>query len=357
MSASEQTAVERAVQVLLGEHFRVRPGEVAVLTADDGSDQALLQALTTRLAALGARPCVVAFPRLALQGALADPYIPAPVAAAVLDCDIWFDLSFPYLAGSGPFERAMQRKRARYLLLGDLNAAGFARLYGTADFHALFDLQACADELLARAQGEECRITTPAGTDLRFRMGRPATTKHRHATQPGAQTVPGSAIFYPEPESVQGSIVLQAAFHEYYGPLQAPLTLTVDGTIREVAGGAHRMPLERALRRAGSGQYGHVIHLTIGLNPAARSTGRSFIEDIRVVGRNAIGLGLPWWLPGGGENHPDGVINDQSLWLGGEQVLDGGLPVPSHPLARLLEAAAASMPGNAAAANEHGGHQ
>lgn len=343
MNPSGHVSLPRAVQVLVGEHFCVRPGESVVLTADDGSDQTLLRALVAHVSAIGARPCVVGFPRLPLQGALADPYIPAPVAAAVRDCDVWFDLSFPYLAGSGPFDRTMARNRARYLLLGDVSAEGFGRLYASADFDALFDLQACADDVLARAQGSECRLTTPAGTDLVFRMGKPATVKHRHATQPGAQTVPGSAIFYPELDSVQGTIVLQAAFHEYYAPLESPLTLTVDGTIREVRGGAQRILMDRALRRAGGGQYGHVIHLTIGLNPAARNTGLSFIEDIRVVGRNAIGLGLPWWLPGGGENHPDGVIYDQSLWLGGEQVLDRGLPVPSHPLAGLLDAAAAGM--------------
>lgn len=346
MNTPGHASLQRAVQVLVDEHFCVQPGESVVLTADAASDKTLLRALVGHLSALGARPCVVGFPRLPLQGALADPYIPPPVVAAVLDCDVWFDLSFPYLAGSGPFDQVMSRNRARYLLLGDVSAGGFGRLYASVDFDALFDLQVCADAMLARAQGRECRLTTPAGTDLVFRMGEPATAKHRQATQPGAQTVPGSAIFYPELDSVQGTIVLQAAFHEYYGPLESPLVLTVDGKIREIHGGAQRVLMDRALRRAGGGEYGNVIHLTIGLNPAARNTGRSFIEDIRVMGRNAIGLGLPWWLPGGGENHPDGVIHDQSLWLDDEQVLDRGLPVPSHPLAGLLDAATASMRGD-----------
>ncbi|VTU45947.1 hypothetical protein SRS16P2_00404 (plasmid) [Variovorax sp. SRS16] len=343
MSTARRASVACAAQTLVGRHFCAQPGEAAVLTVDEASDPRLVEALSDSLAAAGAKPCVMRFPRLPLQGSLADPHIPEPVASAVLACDIWFDLSFPYLAGSGPFDRAMARKRARYLLLGDLDADGFARLYGGADFDALFDLQDCADSLLASAQGQACRLTTPAGTDLVFRMGKPANAKHRQASQPGAQTVPGSAIFYPELESVKGTIVLEAVFHDHYGPLESPLTLTVDGRVREVRGDAQRALMDRALRRAGGGEYGHVIHLTIGLHPAARTTGHSFIEDIRVVGRNAIGLGLPWWLPGGGENHPDGVVHDQSLWLAGEQVMERGRPVSAHPLARLLDAARASV--------------
>ncbi len=53
-------------------------------------------------------------------------------------------------------------------------------------------------------------------------------------------------------------------------------------------------------------------------------TRRQFIEDIRVPGSNAIGMGLPWWEPGGGENHPDGIVLDQSLWVGDVQLVKDG---------------------------------
>lgn len=333
----------RGATVLLADHFCLRRGEHVALTTDERTDPALIRVLADTATALGATPTVLCFPQLPFQGALADPYIPDPVSAAVCESDVWLDMSFPYMAGSGPFDKALARKRTRYLLLGDLDAAGFGRLYGRIDFDKLFALQAAADQLFAAAQGKSARISSPAGTDIRFTLGKPATVKHRHANQPGAQTIPGSAIFYPELDSVQGRIVLEAVFHEYYATPREPLVLEVDGAVRSVSGDHDAVVLDRSLRRAGGGEYGKVIHLTVGLNAGARMTGRSFIEDIRTVGCNAVGLGLPWWLPGGGENHPDGVVRQQSLWIEGEPIIDKGLPVAGHPLGDLLRAASPTL--------------
>jgi hypothetical protein len=93
--------------------------------------------------------------------------------------------------------------------------------------------------------------------------------------------------------------------------------------------------MERALKRAGGGQYGSIIHFSHGFHPAARLTGASFIEDIRVKGNNAVGLGIPWWLPGGGENHPDAVVLMQSMWIDGQQIVSEGAIVGPAALARL----------------------
>jgi hypothetical protein len=93
---------------------------------------------------------------------------------------------------------------------------------------------------------------------------------------------------------------------------------------------------ERALRRAGGGDFGRVIHFTVGFHPAARFAGASFIEDIRSPGANAIGLGVPWWEPGGGENHPDAVMTAQSIWVDGAQVVrDGTVVHPPEPAGRI----------------------
>jgi 2,5-dihydroxypyridine 5,6-dioxygenase len=56
-----------------------------------------------------------------------------------------------------------------------------------------------------------------------------------------------------------------------------------------------------------------------------------------VKGNNAIGLGIPWWLPGGGENHPDAVVLSQSMWIDGKPVVRDGSLVPPD-LARLEQA-------------------
>lgn len=300
-----------------------------IVTADSASDRVAVEAILAAAAGVGARPILMLLPQLPYQGKLADPYIPDAVAQAVAHSDVWFDLTFPYLAGSSAHDGAMKARRTRYLLLGDADAAALRRLYGT-DIDALFRVQSRLDDLMAAHVGAPCRVTSASGTDFVFRLGKPGGRKSRHADKPGSSTVMGSCIFYPEPESVRGVIALDAIFHEYYSVLPAPIRLEVDGDIRRVDHvKAHEMPTERALRRAGGGSYGRVIHLTCGFHPAAQFSGRSFIEDIRSLGSNAIGLGVPWWEPGGGENHPDGVVVSQSLWVDGELVVrDGRLVGP-----------------------------
>ncbi|MFO0996185.1 MAG: hypothetical protein U1F33_05835 [Alphaproteobacteria bacterium] len=325
----------RAADVLVKDHFCVQPDESILITADSATDPALIEAIMASASLAGAKPAVMIIPRLPFQGTLADSYVTDPLKAAVRHCDVWFDLTFPYLAGSHTYDNALREKRARYLLLGDTNGASLARLYGKIDFDRLFDVQSAIDRFFADSEGKTCRVTSPLGTDFTFSIGKPATQKTRFANQPGSQTVPGSAIMFPEPESVRGTVVLEATFHEYYTHLSSPITLNVDGKIQGVKnGGAEARVLDRALRRAGSGSYGYLIHFTYGFHPAAMFTGRSFIEDIRVVGHNAIGLGLPWWVPGGGENHPDGVVTNQSMWIDETQVVADGAFVYPHDIAQ-----------------------
>jgi len=131
---------------------------------------------------------------------------------------------------------------------------------------------------------------------------------------------------FPDVETVTGTIEVGSVFHEYYTPLTAPMTLEVDGRIKAIHGGGNeRAVADRALRRAGTGgEYGYIIHFTHGIHPAARVTGGSFIEDMRTQGNNAIGMGMPWWDPGGGENHPDAILYMHTIDIDGERVVEDG---------------------------------
>lgn len=319
----------------VADFMAVRPGESVVLTADLRSDEAAVAALFAAASRSGARPVLITIPGVPFQGTLADPYIAPALAAAVKAADVWIDLSFPYLAGSAAQQAASQAGRLRYALAGDITADGLGRLFGGTALDDYFSVHGMLDSLLAASEGKAVRVTCPHGTDVRFVLAQAPHRKPRRAEQPGLYTLPGSCGLFPVLESVQGSIVLGAVFHEYFTPVHPALWLQVDGRINKVEGPVeHRTVLERALRRAGNGAFGHIIHFSCGLSPAARTTGRSFIEDSRVPGTSAVGMGLPWWVPGGGENHPDGVVADQSLWIDGTQVLDRGTFVWPEALAR-----------------------
>ena len=341
MSARGRTPapdVARAADVLVRDYMAVQVGESVLITADLATDPELAQALLTATDRADARASVLTIPRLPYQGRLADRFVPPVVAGAASDCDVWIDLTFPYLAGSHVCDEALGRGRVRYLLGGDMGCAGLARLFGGVDLDAYYEVQRAFDEMTAAAVGRPVRITDRRGSDVAFTLAKPGFAKPRRADRPGLYFVPGSCTMFPEPQSVRGVLHVVAAFHEFYAYLADPIALTLDGRIREVGGaGADRVVLDRALRRAAGGEYGHVIHFTHGIHPAARMTGESFIEDMRIVGNNAVGLGIPFWLPGGGENHPDAILTQQSIWIDRKPIVEDGLLVGPPPLAKLGE--------------------
>ncbi|MBP2295753.1 hypothetical protein [Azospirillum rugosum] len=329
----------QAANTLVRDHFAVQAGESVLLTVDPGTDTALVDAVFAAVAQAGGRPLVGMIPQLPFQGALADAYVPDALVAAAAATDVWLDFCFPYMAGSRMHDGAMKAGRARYALLATAGADSLARLYGGVDFAALMDFQVAVAEYVDSQAGKEARFTCPLGTDVTFTLDKVKLKRQRVATSPGMHTAPGAQSLYPVMDSVRGRIVLQALFDEIYRPLRRPITIEVDGRIQGFSGaGAEDQPrFERALRRASNGVYGYFIHFTLGFHPATRMTGRHFIEDIRVPGTNAIGMGLPWWEAGGGENHPDGVVFDQSLWIDGELIVDQGRLVGPTELLGLYE--------------------
>lgn len=303
----------------------VKKNESVLITADTQSDPDVIYALAAVLIAIGAKPCVLTLPQLPFQGKLADPYLPAPLAGAAAACDVWIDSTYPYIAGSSLHAQIMELNKVRYMLASDLNGPALLRLFSEGVMNGVLDETEAFQHRLANMTEGRVRITTPLGTDVSYLLEKPKTARKKLACEPGMYMIPGACGLYPQMESVVGRIVLEAVFHEYYTPLRDPLTLEVQGRIQSVEGtGNDRYLLEAALLRAGGGQYGYVIHFTHGVHPRAQFSGKCFVEDIRALGCNAIGLGLPWWEPGGGENHPDGVVSAQSVWLDDELIVDAG---------------------------------
>ncbi len=307
------------------EYLCLKPEESLLITTDTRVDLSLVQALTAAAMASGGRPSVLFIPQLPYQGKMADPYLPAPLASAAAACDVWIDLTYPYIAGSELHAKVMEEGKVRYMLASDLDGAGLERLCGNGVLEEVLSDSEKFNARTAGRAGSTVRITTPLGTDVSYKLAASKSRHLRRATEPGMYTIPGACGIYPEVESVVGRIVLETVFHEFYTTLHRPLVINIDGRIQSVEGsGPDRDLLERALLRAGGGEFGYVIHFTHGVHPAARLRGNCFVEDIRAKGCNAVGLGLPWWVPGGGENHPDAVISAQSVWLDGELLVDRG---------------------------------
>ncbi|MDD3446616.1 MAG: hypothetical protein PHS60_14490 [Zavarzinia sp.] len=329
----------KAADVVVNDMLEVQPHEEVLITADFRTDPAVFHALLDAVTLRGARGAVMLIPQLPCQGKLADPYIGRSIHSAVKSCDVWIDLTFPYLGGSEAHSNAMKEERVRCFLGADLSLAGFERMFAGVDIEALFQFQDAFDRIILEARGKRCRITNDRGTDIAFNLAETVTRKPRKTNMPGTFTPPGSVVIYPEMETVKGVVVFDAVLHEYQTLLADPITVEVDSVIKTVSGGrSERFALERALRRAAGAGLGQIIHFSYGFHPAARFTGQSFIEDVRVVGNNAVGLGVPWWLPGGGENHPDGFMTMQTLEIDGRVHVKDGLVVYPEPLVEMQHA-------------------
>jgi len=317
----------RAADNLVREQFCVAQGESVLITADSTVESDLIDAVVQAVLRRGGKPLVALAPSLPFQGGLSDPYVGDSLAAAAVASDVWLDFCFPYHAGSRIHSAAMQAQRCRYGLLAISRADSLARLYGAVDFASLIDFNIAFMEFVAESAGQTARFTCAAGTDVSFVLDKVKLKRPRAMNKPGMDTVPGAQSLYPVKDSVRGRIVIQALFDETYRKLRKPIAIEADGRITAVSGAApeDNASFERALRRArGENTLGTFVHFTFGFHPAARLTGEQFVEDIRLPGSNAIGMGLPWWEAGGGENHPDGVVLDQSLWFDDLLLVDQG---------------------------------
>ncbi|VTU14880.1 hypothetical protein SRS16CHR_01295 [Variovorax sp. SRS16] len=331
----------RAADNLVREQFCVSPGESVLLTADSSVERELVDAVVQAVLRQGGKPLVALAPSLPFQGGLSDPYVGDSLAAAVVASDVWLDFCFPYHAGSRIHNAAMEARRCRYGLIAISRADSLARLYGGVEFSTLLDFNIGFMEFVSEHAGETARFTCAAGTDVSFVLDKVKLKRPRSMRAPGMDTVPGAQSLYPTKDSVRGRIVIQALFDETYRRLRKPIVIEADGHITRVHGEAPEdaASFERALRRAsGENTLGTFVHFTYGFHPAARLTGDQFVEDIRLPGSNAIGMGLPWWESGGGENHPDGIVLDQSLWIGDLQIVDQGRFVGPAPLRALHDA-------------------
>lgn len=327
----------KAAERLLRDHLNLSEGEGVLITTDVRSDGVVASILQVVASGLGANPMIATIPTLPLQGKLGDPYLSDALRGAMERSDCWIDLTHPYIAGSDAHGQALKAGRTRCLVAGGMDSAALTHLYGTLSLDELYELQSAVDDLIAQSEGKHCRVTDRLGTDVEFILGKASGKKPRVASERGlSYSLPGSCVIYPDLKSVRGRIVVSSAMHDYYGKLQRPLTLEVDGAIQGILEyGPDADLLDRALRRAGGGEYGYVIHFSVGLHPGARFRGSCFVEDIRTVGANAIGFGKPWWEPGGGENHPDGILFHQDCWIDGDQILRNGAIVGPPSIAHI----------------------
>jgi len=173
-----------------------------------------------------------------------------------------------------------------------------------------------------------CRLTTPAGTDLRFSLkNRQGYSDTGQLNNPGDFTnLPaGEASTAPASTSTNGRLVIDGSFPTM-GILKNPVEISIkDGRAVRITGGDEAVVIRKML-----GSYGKdarvIAEIGIGTNPRAKFTGLT-IEDEKVFGTMHVAFGNN--LSFGGNNavgcHYDAVIPSPTLVLDGKTVLKHGI--------------------------------
>jgi len=141
---------------------------------------------------------------------------------------------------------------------------------------------------------KEVRITTPHGTDLRFRLdNRPVDISGGIATQEGAEK--GLVIFLPaggveitgDERSAEGTVVYDVPIRTKGGPVVGLALRVKDGDIVEFEATTGKEVFKRYLKEDGR-NVNRFAFFGLGLNPLLR---HGFTQDDKVLGGVIVGFG------------------------------------------------------------------
>ena len=171
---------------------------------------------------------------------------------------------------------------------------------------------------------DECRVTSPYGADITFKMGgRPSLVSDGALTEDGeVDFYPGAQVsIAPLEESINGTIVVDASdnvsglVHNHYS------FTVVDGKITEVIGSGEGDAMRTWLETRNDPIIHDLCHFSIGLNPKAGISGH-LMEDERVLASVDFGFGYQDPKFGGNVGyspyHMDIMMANPDIYLDGK---------------------------------------
>jgi leucyl aminopeptidase (aminopeptidase T) len=316
--------IHAAARKLLAEVMLVQAGENVVVTADTQSDFRLVEATAQAAFALGAHPVVIWYetrPRAQMEPR-------SPVAAAVMNTDVWVEYAVQYTLYTDT-RRNASANGVRYAAFGGLDVDAVVRTIGKVDYPTMLRLGQRLVELTAEAA--DFRVTTALGTDIRCdNRSADVYQSGRLADEAGvAVMLGGQVVWLPREDSVEGTIVVDGMLWppDDVGIVRDPVTLVVEGgSITSIEGGAEARTLRGWLDALGDATMRRIAHYTYGFNPGVtRFTGR-VAEDERVFGVFDFGFG--GWMDRPAESHFDGVITAPTVVADGVELERDGRYTP-----------------------------
>ncbi len=251
----------------------------------------------------------------------------ALVKAAMLEADVIFRPT-TFSISSTDAKREACAKGARDLNCSDYDMRMLESGGLYADFEAMGPIM---ERAAAIYQGDEIKITTPAGTDITANI-----TGRTNLPQYGRSLVPGQSSSPPDIElaigandgTMNGVVVIDGSIpHPLLGLIEEPIRIEVKGSKAvKITGGKQAAILNKILEEYNSPAVYHIGEIGIGMNPACELTGR-MLEDEGCNGTVHFGLGDDRGFAGTNNCpiHLDLVFREPTLTVDGKKLLDKGV--------------------------------
>ncbi len=331
----------KAADVLIQELFKLKEGEVFVITADTMSDPRVVNATARAAFAVGAKPMIVWTCTPPGPGRQVDEFLPSEaIKAALAQADAWVEFNVMYYLYSETHESTMRaNKKMRFLGLPAMYVDTFVRLFAKVNHAEMAGILRKATDLTMAAK--HVRITTPAGEDVEFdnKPGWPFMCETGYCDTPGTHMLAGQIAWSPDFDTINGVIVFDGSLVPQFGILTEPIRLEMkNGTIVNIEGGRQAKQLDSFLKGFNHPQMLRPAHVCYGFHPGAKLMGQ-LGEDERIWGATQWGIGgvgsflvPPEGIPG--PSHIDGVCLNSTVYLDGVKITDCGQMV--HPELKAL---------------------
>jgi aminopeptidase len=303
-----------AVDAIVSRCLGVQRGEDVLVIIDDAG-RTIGEALRARAAELGADAVLAVMDERATDGT--EP--PRPIAAALLECDVFI----------APTSRSLSHTTARKRA-SDAGIRGATMPGVTEDMLARvmavdFDRMASRSDAVARLLDEhgQAHITCPRGSDLTLEFtGRPGISDNGDLTAKGAfGNLPCGEAFIA-PVGADGQLV--ASSLAPLGISDEPVTLILEGgRLAGAQGGLGPEFLERLDAHGEAGR--NLAELGVGTNDRAQLTGL-VLEDEKILGTIHVAFGASAGIGGtvSVPIHLDVVALEATLEIGDVKVLERG---------------------------------
>ncbi|MBI2140357.1 aminopeptidase [Candidatus Woesearchaeota archaeon] len=234
------------------------------------------------------------------------------------------------------FRAYCARKKHKFITstsLGDLPTAMFKEVIGAidVDYKPLWAEHQRWKEIFDAAK--EVRVTTAAGTDLRFNKESMVALKSDGAYNvPGlGGNMPAGEVYFPcSGNKVDGVVVIDGSSrnHKHTAVIKTPIKLTIEkGGITSIEGGEEAKELEKTLQMAAEHSKRpktvyRVSELGFGLNRKAKIIGSTLVDE-KAYGTAHIGIGSNYWFGGNiyAIIHLDQIFKNPVVEVDGQKVV------------------------------------